>query len=498
MKMTSEIRAIDKLYKRRDRYEIPEWQRDEVWTKLKKQKLIDSMLRGWRLPKFYFVRTSESPDVFEVVDGQQRISAIFEFLDNELELLPATASEFGGGIYDDLNDEISDAFDDFEIQYDQIEDADEHEIKEFFLRLQDGLPLTASEKLNAVHSNLRDFCAGIAKHNFFVNTVRLTDKRYSHFDILTKVAVIEVEGIGVGLRLEDVTKVFEGQSKFSDDSAVARRIRAALSLLEKSFETDCNIFRNRALIQSFLTLACKIILHEPETKELPQLAAFGGYFYHELSKQVEMGHGASDVDYAAFQKTINANIKSGSKIRHEILMRKLLKFDPSMADLFTHESLLASGIDQQIQHQAESIAQLITRVNDVYSAKYGKDLFKATTKTIDAVRVMRIPVKNCAQWKGFVESLYYLFREGPGSKLSGEWPTSFVHVNDLRVGDHHDLDHGNARKASKKRVTISQTFQEYSGAVSPDVVSPDRFPATQSKLLDAIEVDVRRLLAKYT
>lgn len=32
MKMTAGRRALDKLYKRRDRYEIPEWQRGEVWT----------------------------------------------------------------------------------------------------------------------------------------------------------------------------------------------------------------------------------------------------------------------------------------------------------------------------------------------------------------------------------------------------------------------------------------------------------------------------------
>ena len=47
MKMKSDKRAIDKIYKRRDRYEIPDWQRQEVWGKSKKQSLIDSILKGW-------------------------------------------------------------------------------------------------------------------------------------------------------------------------------------------------------------------------------------------------------------------------------------------------------------------------------------------------------------------------------------------------------------------------------------------------------------------
>lgn len=77
MKMTAGRRALDKIYKRRDRYDIPEWQRGEVWDELRKKNLIDSILRGWKLPKFYFVRLNDED--YEVVDGQQRLTAIYEF-----------------------------------------------------------------------------------------------------------------------------------------------------------------------------------------------------------------------------------------------------------------------------------------------------------------------------------------------------------------------------------------------------------------------------------
>ena len=77
MKMTAERRAIDKIFRRRDRYDIPDWQREEVWDDGKKQRLVDSILRGWKLPKFYFVKTSE--DDYLVEDGQQRLAAIFDF-----------------------------------------------------------------------------------------------------------------------------------------------------------------------------------------------------------------------------------------------------------------------------------------------------------------------------------------------------------------------------------------------------------------------------------
>src|SRR4051812_17405289 len=105
--MVPQKRALDKIYKRRDRYEIPEWQREKVWDAKKQQRLIDSILRGWRLPKFYLVRNGEA---FEVVDGQQRLNAIYDFFENELPLSAESAAEFGGPYYKDLKQNVADAF----------------------------------------------------------------------------------------------------------------------------------------------------------------------------------------------------------------------------------------------------------------------------------------------------------------------------------------------------------------------------------------------------
>ncbi|MEX0806784.1 MAG: DUF262 domain-containing protein [Candidatus Binatia bacterium] len=186
MKMTAERRAIDKIFRRRDRYDIPDWQREEVWDTAKKQLLMDSILHGWKLPKFYFVKTSDDNE-YDVEDGQQRLLAIFEFCANELPLTAESSKQFGGRFYRDLSQKVADAFDDFEIEYDLIEDATDEELKIFFQRLQAGLPLNSSEKLNAVHSKLRDYCRNVAKHPFFKDTVNIRNSRYSHFDIVAKV-----------------------------------------------------------------------------------------------------------------------------------------------------------------------------------------------------------------------------------------------------------------------------------------------------------------------
>ncbi|MFI6165277.1 DUF262 domain-containing protein [Nocardia sp. NPDC051052] len=96
MKMEARKMALDKIYKRRGRYDIPDWQRDEVWSLDHKQLLIDSILNGWKLPKFYFAKTSSDPDEFDVVDGQQRLATIWEFHEGGLRLSDASAAAFGG------------------------------------------------------------------------------------------------------------------------------------------------------------------------------------------------------------------------------------------------------------------------------------------------------------------------------------------------------------------------------------------------------------------
>lgn len=498
MKIRTEKRAVDKIYKRRDRYDIPEWQREEVWTRNKKQKLIDSVLRNWKLPKFYFLKTSNKPIEYEVVDGQQRLTAIYEFLDNSLPLSAETAKRFGGTYYKDLPDDLSDAFDDFEIDFDEIEDASDVEIKEFFQRLQEGLPLTSSEKLNAVDSKLRDFCKRLVKHSFFKETVSLSDKRYAYFDIATKAAAIEIEGLNVGQRYEDLKEVFESQAAFSAKSLVAKRLREALTFLHEALPANSTMLKNRSVVQSFITLACRLIQDGAIKGKEPTFENFATSFASELSKQVELGHEATDPDYVQFQQTVNANVKSGPKTRHHVLLRKLLQYDPAFSETVDPVSVAASGIDKEIDRVGGEIATLVINVNEVYEATHGADLIKQTNKTTKSLLSIKEPIADYDAYKNFVDSLYFLFREGPGTKLGGSVPQSFKDVNDLRTALQHDLDHGKASKSKAKKKKLGTTFKQYSGVAAPSVVAPERFPIIQLKLLKFVEADLRMLLHKYS
>lgn len=494
MKMISEKRAIDKIFRRRDRYDIPDWQRQEVWNREKKQRLIDSILRGWKLPKFYFVEVSG--DNFLVEDGQQRLNAIWEFFSNELSLGADSAKHFGGRFYRDLPRKIADSFDDFEIAYDVISGATDEELKEFFQRLQEGMPLTSSEKLNAVPSKLTDYCRSAANHPFFRHTVAIPNTRYAHFDIMAKVATIEIEGLDAGLRLDDIREVFLSQSSFASTSAIGKRIKAGLDFLNKAFKNKGSSLRTRTIVQSLATLTCKIVATGRSDGYEAKLRKFFETFMAELAEQVEMGQSATDSDYVTFQRSVSANVKGGAKTRQEILLRKLFRIAPDLAEIFDPSVIAESGVSGRIAALGASISELVSQINGKHAAKTGEDLFKATNKTTQAFLRIHKPAKDLAAYENFIDDLYFLFRESVGTRLNGAWPPSFSQVNDLRTDLRHDVDHGDPAKVRAKRRKAGNTFTLYAGGGTPDTIEPVKFPLVQSNILGAIEGDLRGLLLK--
>ena len=90
-----EFRASKRLIINKD------FQRRSIWKPAARVYLIDSVLREMPIPKLYF-RTSIDPEtqssVREVVDGQQRLRAIFDFADNKLRL-SRRAKEFNCLLY---------------------------------------------------------------------------------------------------------------------------------------------------------------------------------------------------------------------------------------------------------------------------------------------------------------------------------------------------------------------------------------------------------------
>ena len=145
----------------------PPYQRKAVWSKKKKQALMDSLFRRYYIPKLVIreVRKDENVTINEIVDGQQRITTVQEFFDNKYSL-PKTLSDLGEGLagkyYKDLDTGIRKFIDkSLKYQADVIKNIEEpsnveHQIiaTEIFWRLQQGESLNYMEVAHAQLSSL--------------------------------------------------------------------------------------------------------------------------------------------------------------------------------------------------------------------------------------------------------------------------------------------------------------------------------------------------------
>lgn len=85
----------------------PPYQRKSVWSRKKKQALLDSLFRRYYVPRIVIreVRRDKEQTAREVIDGQQRITTAKEFLSDEIPLPKTLAdidSSLPGAHYSDL------------------------------------------------------------------------------------------------------------------------------------------------------------------------------------------------------------------------------------------------------------------------------------------------------------------------------------------------------------------------------------------------------------
>ena len=92
-----------------DKHELdmkPPFQRNPVWLTRQKSFLIDSILNGYPIPEIYMQETvtADGKSKHIVVDGQQRLRAVLEFLENKFSIDGKDSPSWADMSFDDLSD----------------------------------------------------------------------------------------------------------------------------------------------------------------------------------------------------------------------------------------------------------------------------------------------------------------------------------------------------------------------------------------------------------
>lgn len=295
----------------------PAYQRESaVWSLDQQQLFIDSLINGYDVPKIYLhdLRGRHPTKVYAVVDGKQRLTTIWAYLQDGFPLAPTFQIE-PGNMPDVLADAVAPAG---ALRFSQLDprwravlmqtflsvvlihDATEEDIEELFSRLNNGVPLGPAERRNALGGEMATLIREIAGRAAFAMSLGFSNGRRLHFDLAARVLALEdarLRGAEAELDLSPVgLDAFVRQrrrlatvDRLELVSAIDRRLAASATV----FSTADPLLASPAAAFAYLRFAWEALGEDPTAATTERVRSF-----LDGLRRTRRRDGSSDADTA--------------------------------------------------------------------------------------------------------------------------------------------------------------------------------------------------------
>jgi hypothetical protein len=147
------------LWQQNGVFEItPKFQRRKVWRTPAKSYFIDTILRDMTVPPLYFRKTQNEQTkkmVRQVVDGQQRVRSVLDFLSGDYRLSGTLKAPWAGKRFDKLTEVEQHKIQTFSFTVEIFKGISDKQVLEVFCRLNmNGIPLNNQELRNGKYFGL--------------------------------------------------------------------------------------------------------------------------------------------------------------------------------------------------------------------------------------------------------------------------------------------------------------------------------------------------------
>ena len=336
------IADLLRLYDSNELVLQPKFQRRLAWEEVARAYLIDTVVRGLPMPKIYLrgVVANSTQYQYEVVDGQQRLTAIIEFYNGKLYLDSKHHTQLGGLGFRELPEPVQAGFLNYEISTEIMEDASDPEVWAMFERLNTyTLVLNKQEKLNARWFGwFKQTAYGLATERLSLrawDTMGIFNSRQiarmKEVELTSDILVAIVRGISDISMIANVYQ--ENDDEFPEREAVGQVFRDALWFVSDQIGSvvQTTRFRRMAWFYSLMVSACDALTGIPAgmgSGELQQGDSVGLRMrdIHDVLKASEPPAGMSDLHSTLSRATGHVRER---RIRHEHFYNLLTLPDPA-------------------------------------------------------------------------------------------------------------------------------------------------------------------------
>lgn len=247
----------------------PDFQRGEVWSRGKQQRLIDTILRGWHIPPIHLVASDGIR--LDVLDGQQRLTAIRDFaggaygVDGGIQPFAPEIEALDGLRFDRLPTNVRKNFMRFTIRLLTLHNFQPDEPHELFFRLNQPTNLTEAEKRNAFIGGPRNQIRELAKwaehHGMSRDTIGFSNSRMAYDDLLARFLVtLEQANLTEKITAQRVTDRYRTNKAFSED--LLKRARTSVRFLVDTAKVnaEASAFKpNKATAHTWLCMVSELL-----------------------------------------------------------------------------------------------------------------------------------------------------------------------------------------------------------------------------------------------
>lgn len=338
-----------------------EYQRGEAWNLQQSQMFIDSLLRGYNAPAFYFHYKQTNfgelqNNIVEIIDGQQRVNAISAFLDDGFALLDPNDNKgfrfpnfvkglpcvWGGKRFSELDQELQKSFVNHKVVAYAIRTDDDNEVRDLFIRLQGCVPLTPQDKRDAWPGNFTDYVLvaggkkGVDKWHgwdFFNNCIKIVNQGQRRMLVAQCFMTFHAHRTHKNfkdIKSSSLDQFYHEQIDFEKDSDLAKSFKAICGELYREFRGHPKLIGHHTL---HLILFIDGLLRDyPKDKWRGKLATALAEFKRrcEEGKRADKESDFEDQYYIYHQKYMqwtsrSSDVSSIIRGRHAFFVQKMLE-----------------------------------------------------------------------------------------------------------------------------------------------------------------------------
>jgi hypothetical protein len=251
---------MSELNKGKVSFTYPIQRAGEQWDLWQKSLLIHSLSEDFPVPSLYAIEEElEVPQkkdpskvkkvkVYQILDGKQRLTNINAFINLEYALHEDTPNavidgesyELAERRFDELDQVVQDAIQNFGLLIYKIEDATDEQIEDIFIRLNNGTPLSKQQKSKgAMGADWAKLFTDIMSHNAIIKKASFTPKQkreaQDEMTIVQTMMLLDKEYTWNSIssnEIEEYAKTFRGNEQKKE---IVAKIVEALDYIDKAF-----------------------------------------------------------------------------------------------------------------------------------------------------------------------------------------------------------------------------------------------------------------------